>query len=71
MFKSSVKMSASTLRCADWTVIASARRMSDVYSSVRFTLIPGTREMYVSLNGQRARSLMVLQNCAAFAARGR
>ncbi len=45
--------------------------MSDVYSSVRFTLLPGTREMYVSLNGQRARSLMVLQNFAAFAARGR
>ncbi len=45
--------------------------ISDVYRSVRFTLIPGTRELYVSLNGQRARSLMVLQNFAAFAARGR
>ena len=45
--------------------------MSDVYRSVRFTLIPGTREMYVSLNGRRARSLMVLQNFAAFAARAK
>jgi len=38
---------------------------------VRFALIPGTREVYVSLNAQRARSLMVLQNFAAFAARGK
>ena len=45
--------------------------MSDDYRSVRFTLIPGTREMYVSLNDYRARSLMVLQNFSAFAARGR
>ena len=45
--------------------------MSDVYRNVRFTLIPGTREMYVNLSGQRARSLMVLQNFAAFAAHGR
>ena len=45
--------------------------MSDDYRSVRFTLIPGTREMYVSLNDYRARPLMVLQNFSAFAARRR
>jgi hypothetical protein len=33
--------------------------------------IPGTRETYVNLAGQRARPLMVLQNFAAFAAHGR
>ena len=45
--------------------------MSDSYRDVRFVLIPGTREMYVSLNNRRARALVVLQNFEAFAARGR
>ena len=45
--------------------------MSDDYRNVRFTLIPGTREMYVSLNDRRARALVVLQNFEAFAARAR
>ena len=45
--------------------------MSDSYRAVRFTLIPGTREMYVNLNDRRARALVVLQNFEAFAARGR
>lgn len=45
--------------------------MRDDYLKARFTLIPGTRELYVSLNNQRAHGLVVLQNFEAFAVRVR
>ena len=45
--------------------------MSDDYRNVRFTLIPGSRELYVNFNDRRARALVVLQNFEAFAARAR
>lgn len=43
------------------------KRVSDSYRVVRFTLIPGTREMYVNPNDRRARELAVLQNFEAAA----